>query len=77
MLHDCSARNSSLQFTVEQLSNKKPRCLDRAVSRDENIWRFTVYSKPTATDMNTANVSCHPMEFTLAGLQYLTLKSPN
>jgi hypothetical protein len=46
--------------------------LDLTIHREHNKLDYTIYRKPTATDILIHNSSCHPNEHKLASINYLT-----
>lgn len=50
------------------MANNKVHFLDVIISGGKNILQFTVYRKPTTTNMITPKDTCHPLDLKLAGL---------
>ena len=59
-----------MHSTMEDEFKNKINFLDITISKDDNNIMFSIYRKPTETDI--PNVSCHPPEHKLAAVRYLT-----
>jgi hypothetical protein len=57
---------------MEYEENKKQIFFDLTVHRKHNKLDYTIYRKPTSTDILVHNSSCHPNEHKLASINYLT-----
>jgi hypothetical protein len=57
---------------VELEDNKKINFLDITISRTNNALEFSIFRKPTYTDIIIPHNSCHPTEHKFASLRYFT-----
>jgi hypothetical protein len=61
----------TINFTIENEADKKLNMLDLIIHREHNKLNFTIYRKPTSTDILIHNSSCHPNEHELGSINYL------
>jgi hypothetical protein len=61
----------SIKFTTEKESHKEINFLDLTLHRKDEKLDFSIYRKPTQTDIIIPHSSCHPYEHKLSGINYL------
>jgi hypothetical protein len=64
-----------MKFTIEKEQHKKINYLHITEHRKDKQIRFSIYRKPTQTDILMPNSSCHPYEPKLSGVKYLLNRS--
>jgi hypothetical protein len=70
-LNDFNNIQPSIKFTIEKEKHIKIIYLDITIHRRNNQFEFSIYRKPTQTDIIIPNSSCHPYEHKLSGIRYL------
>jgi hypothetical protein len=61
----------TINFTIEKEQYESINFLDLTIHRQTNKLQFSIYRKPTQTDIIIPNDSCHPYEHKLSGINYL------
>jgi hypothetical protein len=61
----------SINFAIEKEQHEKINYLDIIVHRKVKRLEFSIYRKPTQTDIIISNSSCHPYEHKLSDIKYL------
>jgi hypothetical protein len=56
---------------MEKQQHKKINYLDITIHRKDKKLEFSIYRKPTQTDIIIPDSSCHPYEHKLSGIKYL------
>jgi hypothetical protein len=57
---------------MENKVENRINLLDITIQKDENSLSFYIHRKPTATDSNIPDDSCHPHEQKMAAIRYLS-----
>jgi hypothetical protein len=70
-LNEFNKLQSSIKFTMEKEIHHSINFLDLTIHREEENLKFTIYRKPTQTDIIIPNSSCHPNEHKRASINYL------
>jgi hypothetical protein len=70
-LKDFNNIQPSIKFTTEKEKHRKMNYLDITIHQRNNQFEFSIYRKPTQTDIIIPNSSCHPYEHKLSGIKYL------
>jgi hypothetical protein len=60
-----------MQFKIEMETENRLNFLDTAIHRMQRKLQFSIYRKPTATDIMIHSQSCHPREHKWSGIAYL------
>jgi allophanate hydrolase subunit 1 len=61
-LNELNKLQSSIKFTIEKEIHDSINFLDLTIYWEEENLKFTIYRKPTQTDIIIPNSSCHPNE---------------
>jgi hypothetical protein len=72
MLMEFKTIHLTINFTREYETDKKTNFLDLTIQIKHDKLNFTIYRKPTSTDILIHNNSCNPNEHKLASINYLT-----
>jgi hypothetical protein len=72
MITQFNTLDPTIKFTTENEEKKKLNFLDLTKHREHIKLNYTIYRKPTSTDILIHNSSCHPNEHKLASINYLT-----
>jgi hypothetical protein len=61
------------KFTIEKEKHEQINFLDLTIHRKNKQLQFSIYGKPTGTDILIPSSSCHPYEHTckMSGINYL------
>ncbi|PNF31380.1 hypothetical protein B7P43_G10054 [Cryptotermes secundus] len=70
-LKEINELQQNIKFTIEREQQESINFLDITIYRNEDSLQFTIYRKPTQTDIIIPNSSCHPFEHKLSGINYL------
>jgi hypothetical protein len=70
-LNEFNKLQSSIKFTMEKEIHYSINVLDLTIHREEENLKFTIYRKPTQTDIIIPSSSCHPNEHKRASINYL------
>jgi hypothetical protein len=62
----------NIQFTIENETQNYLNYLDLTITNEHNKLTFSIFWKPTYTNLITHNDSCHPQEHKYAAINYLT-----
>jgi hypothetical protein len=60
-----------IKFTMEKETEKGINFLDVTIRKEQNVFTFSVYKKPTTTDSIISLDSCHPQEHKHAATHHL------
>jgi hypothetical protein len=61
----------TIKFTIEKEPKEKINYLNITIQRKNERLEFSIYRKPTQTDIIIPNSSCHPPEHKLSGINFL------
>jgi hypothetical protein len=70
-LHEFNKLQSTINFTIEKEQHESINFLDLAIHRKNKNLQFSIYQKPTQTDIIIPNSSCHQYKHKLSGINYL------
>jgi hypothetical protein len=62
---------STIRFTIEKEKQKSINYLDIEIYQNDKNMQFSIYRKPTKTDIIIPESSCHPYEHKVSGIKYL------
>jgi hypothetical protein len=71
-LIDFHSVHPNIQFTIEKETHNSLNYLDLTITNEHNKLTFSIFRKPTPTDLIIHNDSCHPQEHKYAAIHYLT-----
>jgi hypothetical protein len=61
----------TINFTIEKEEHKSINFLDLVIYWNDKNLQFSIYQKPTKTDIVIPNSSCHPYVHKMSGINYL------
>jgi hypothetical protein len=70
-LEEFNKLQRTIKFTIEKEQQKSINFLDLLINRNEKKFQFSIYRKPTQTDIIIPNSSCHPYEQKISSINYL------
>jgi tRNA/tmRNA/rRNA uracil-C5-methylase (TrmA/RlmC/RlmD family) len=70
IINELKKLQSAINFTIEKEQNKSIILLDLTIHRTDKNIQFSIYRKPTQTDIIPIN-SCHLYEHELSGINYM------
>jgi hypothetical protein len=70
LLNEFNKIRQNLTYTIELENNQQINFLDIAVFRTNDTFEFTIFRKPTYTDIIIPYNSCHPTEQKFAAIRY-------
>jgi hypothetical protein len=70
-LNDFNNLQPTLKFTIENEKHKILNFLDLTIHRKKKHLQYSIYRKPTYTDIIIPNSSCHPYEHKMSSINYL------
>jgi hypothetical protein len=70
-LNELNKLQSSIKFIMEKETHDSINFLDLIIHRKEENMKFTIYRKPTQTDIIIPNSSCHPNEHKRSSISYV------
>jgi hypothetical protein len=70
-LQEFNKLQSTINFTIEKEQHESINFLDLTIHRKGKNLQFSIYRKPTQTDIIIPNNSCHPYELKLSAINYL------
>jgi hypothetical protein len=70
-LKEFNKLQSTINFTLEKEQQESINFLDISIYRKHNNLQFTIYRKPTQTNIIIPKSSCHPFEHKMSGINYL------
>jgi hypothetical protein len=70
-LHECNTIHPDIIFTMETEIHNTLNYLDLTITNKYNKVTFSIYRKPTSTDLIIHNDSCHPYEHKKSATTYL------
>jgi hypothetical protein len=71
-LADFNSIHPNIQFTIENETHNSLNYLDLTITNMQEKLTFSIFRKPTSTDLIIHNDSCHPQEHKNAAINYLT-----
>jgi hypothetical protein len=71
ILEEFNNMQPTIKFTIEKEQKEKINYLDITIHRKNGRLEFSIYRKPTQTDIIIPNSSCHPNEHKLSGINFL------
>jgi hypothetical protein len=70
-LEEFNNMQPTIKFTIEKEQKEKINYLYITIQRKNERLEFTIYRKPTQTDIVIPNSSCQPYEHKLSGINFL------
>jgi hypothetical protein len=70
-LHEFNNIQPSIKYTIKKEQHEKINYLDITIHHKDKNFEFSIYRKPTQTDIIIPNSSCHPYKHKLSGIKYL------
>jgi hypothetical protein len=70
-LNDFNNLQPTIKFTIEKEKNESINFLDLTIHRNKKQLQYSIYRKPTYTDIIIPKSSCHPHEHKMSGINYL------
>jgi hypothetical protein len=70
-LNEFNNLRSSRKFTIEKESHEEINFLDLTIHHKAEKLEFSIYRKPTQTNIIIPISCCHPYEYKLLGINYL------
>jgi hypothetical protein len=70
-LNDFNKLQPTINFTIEKELQESITFIDLTIHREEEKFLFSIYRKPTQTDIIIPNNSCHPHEHKTSSINYL------
>jgi hypothetical protein len=70
-LEEFNRLQSTIRFTIEKEKQISINYLDIEIYRNDKNMQFSIYRKPTKTDIVIPNSSCHPHEHKMSGINHL------
>jgi hypothetical protein len=70
-LNEFNKLQPTIKFTIEKELHESVNFLDLTIHREEEKFLFSIYRKPTQTDIIVPNDSCHPHEHKTSSINYL------
>jgi hypothetical protein len=71
-LIDFNSIHPNMQFTIEKETQNSLNYLDLTITNEHNKLTFSIFIKPTSTDLIIHNDSCLPQEHKYAAINYFT-----
>jgi hypothetical protein len=70
-LNEFNSIHPNIQYTMERQTNNILNYIDITIENTNNALTFSIYRKPTTTDLMIHNDSCHPTEHKYSAIRYL------
>jgi hypothetical protein len=70
-LKEFNSIHPNIQYTIEKVRDNQLNYLDMTIDDTHNTPTFSIYRKPTTTDIIIHNDSCHPPEHKNSAITYL------
>jgi hypothetical protein len=67
-----NTKHLTINFTTEYEADENVNFLDLTIQRKHDKLNYTIYRRPTSTDIFIHNSSCHPYQHKVACVGYLT-----
>jgi hypothetical protein len=70
-LNEFNKLQQTIKFTIEKKQQESINFLDIGIHRKDKNLQYSIYRKPTQTDIIIPKNSCYPYEHKLSGINYL------